>query len=194
MTRNDCFRTLGLKPGASSAEIKAAYRRLAQLSHPDVSSEPGAEELFKRISEAYKTLTAKSTKPAPAESRHVSPPEESFAEAIALGHEIEKLIREVATKAQRVHACLSDTVTMLRRANAPFSYDHILRTIENNAFIPAAVIGRVASYVGPQYVGTANNRGPLDKVLGRLMPGLQACLTEMSASDSAFRGESGDAA
>ena len=38
-------------------EIKKAYRNLARKYHPDVCKEPGAEERFKRINEAYSTLS-----------------------------------------------------------------------------------------------------------------------------------------
>lgn len=56
MQFKDYYETLGVKPDASAAEIKSAYRRLARRYHPDVSKEPGAEEKFKAISEAYEAL------------------------------------------------------------------------------------------------------------------------------------------
>ena len=39
MTAIDPYRTLGLTPGASQAEIKRAYRHLAKLYHPDSAGE-----------------------------------------------------------------------------------------------------------------------------------------------------------
>lgn len=39
---SDLHHLLGLDPGASSAEITRAYRRLARLYHPDVDTTPGA--------------------------------------------------------------------------------------------------------------------------------------------------------
>jgi curved DNA-binding protein len=47
---------LGIEPSAGEAEIKTAYRRLARKYHPDVSKEPGAEETFKSVNEAYEAL------------------------------------------------------------------------------------------------------------------------------------------
>jgi len=35
----DPYRTLGLTPGASAAEIKRAYRALAKANHPDSAGE-----------------------------------------------------------------------------------------------------------------------------------------------------------
>jgi len=56
MKSRDYYRILEVPPGASGDEIKQAFRRLARRYHPDVSSEPEAEELFKRLNEAYEVL------------------------------------------------------------------------------------------------------------------------------------------
>jgi curved DNA-binding protein len=56
MKYSDYYAALGVERGASQAEIKKAYRRLAQKYHPDVSKEPEAEARFKEIAEAYQTL------------------------------------------------------------------------------------------------------------------------------------------
>ena len=50
------YRVLGLRPGASPAEIKAAYRRLAKHCHPDRDKSPDAEKRFKEIRTAYEAL------------------------------------------------------------------------------------------------------------------------------------------
>jgi curved DNA-binding protein len=52
----DYYEILGIEPTAGEAEIKTAYRRLARKLHPDVSKEPGAEEKFKAVNEAYEAL------------------------------------------------------------------------------------------------------------------------------------------
>jgi curved DNA-binding protein len=56
MKYKDYYGSLGLERGASDADIKKAYRRLARKYHPDVSKEAGAEEKFKEVAEAYQTL------------------------------------------------------------------------------------------------------------------------------------------
>lgn len=57
MAEEDLYDVLGVKKDASEAEIKRAYRKLAAKYHPDVNHEPGAEEKFKKINEAYETLS-----------------------------------------------------------------------------------------------------------------------------------------
>ena len=56
MKFKDYYASLGLERGASDAEIKKAYRKLAHKYHPDVSKEAGAETKFKEVAEAYQTL------------------------------------------------------------------------------------------------------------------------------------------
>jgi molecular chaperone DnaJ len=57
VSERDLYEVLGVERSASDAEIKRAFRRLAQQWHPDVSAEPGAPERFKEINEAYQVLS-----------------------------------------------------------------------------------------------------------------------------------------
>jgi DnaJ like chaperone protein len=58
----DPFAVLGLRPGASAEDIKAAYRHLVNRYHPDKLQHLGeefrelAEEKFKTIQSAYQSL------------------------------------------------------------------------------------------------------------------------------------------
>lgn len=52
----DYYQILGVEPGAGAVEIRTAYRRLARKHHPDVNQDPGSEEAFKAINEAYEVL------------------------------------------------------------------------------------------------------------------------------------------
>ncbi len=56
MEYKDYYKTLGVDRGASTAEIRAAYRRLARKYHPDVSKAPDAEARFKAVNEAHEVL------------------------------------------------------------------------------------------------------------------------------------------
>lgn len=58
MDYKDYYKILGVARGASTEEIKKAFRKLARKYHPDVN--PGdkkAEEKFKEINEAYEVLS-----------------------------------------------------------------------------------------------------------------------------------------
>ena len=52
----DYYEVLGVERGADDAAIKRAFRKLAQQWHPDVNTEPEAQERFKEINEAYQVL------------------------------------------------------------------------------------------------------------------------------------------
>ncbi|KAL7001895.1 Chaperone protein dnaJ A6, chloroplastic [Sarracenia purpurea var. burkii] len=54
---SDYYDVLGVSKNASKSEIKSAYRKLARSYHPDVNKEPGAEQKFKDISNAYEVLS-----------------------------------------------------------------------------------------------------------------------------------------
>jgi cation transport ATPase len=49
----DYYATLGLKPTATAADIKAAYRAAAKRAHPDAG---GSAEAMRRVNEAHRVL------------------------------------------------------------------------------------------------------------------------------------------
>ena len=56
--QRDYYEILGVERTASDKEIKAAYRKLALLHHPDKNpGDKGAEEIFKEAAEAYAVLS-----------------------------------------------------------------------------------------------------------------------------------------
>lgn len=67
-----CYELLGVKPGVSPAELKAAYRDMAKVWHPDrfghdARLQQKAQEKLKEINEAYEFLVSGKT-PRPASS------------------------------------------------------------------------------------------------------------------------------
>jgi len=53
----DFYETLGVPRDVGTEELQRAYRKLARTYHPDINKDPGAEERFKDISEAYDVLS-----------------------------------------------------------------------------------------------------------------------------------------
>lgn len=55
-SRIDYYSDLGVSSGATPQEIKAVYRALARIYHPDVNSDKAASATFRKITEAYEVL------------------------------------------------------------------------------------------------------------------------------------------
>ena len=63
--------TLGISPNATEAEIKKAFRKLSKIHHPDKKG--GSAEEFRKISEAYESLTNPKTKGRPFSNENIDP-------------------------------------------------------------------------------------------------------------------------
>lgn len=95
------YRTLGLAPGASDEEIRAAYRRLAKKHHPDANpDDPASEELFKRVAGAYRILSDPSARRRYDRAAGVAPAARSSASKPASGAGKELLVRLFLTLEQ----------------------------------------------------------------------------------------------
>ena len=57
MNNTEFYDRLGVSKDASQDEIKRAYRKMSKKYHPDINKEPGAEEKYKEVQEAYETLS-----------------------------------------------------------------------------------------------------------------------------------------
>ncbi|GLW06727.1 molecular chaperone DnaJ [Microtetraspora sp. NBRC 13810] len=60
--RRDFYEVLGVGRKATQDEIQRAYRKLVRVYHPDVNKDPGAEDRFKEITEAYEVLSDPATR------------------------------------------------------------------------------------------------------------------------------------
>jgi molecular chaperone DnaJ len=73
MDTEDAYAELGLPPGASDTELKAAWRRLVARWHPDRNRRPEAPARMQRINLAY--LAIRQAREAPAGADEPAPPQ-----------------------------------------------------------------------------------------------------------------------
>src|SRR5271154_1930178 len=57
LSYTDYYEVLGVPRDADQDAIRRAYRRLAREYHPDLNSDPDAEERFKELGEANEVLS-----------------------------------------------------------------------------------------------------------------------------------------
>ena len=55
--KRDYYEVLGVNKDANDKELKKAFRSLARKYHPDKNSDPGADDKFKEIQEAFAVLS-----------------------------------------------------------------------------------------------------------------------------------------
>lgn len=56
MRLSEAYNIIGLSQAATQEDVKKQYKKLAKEFHPDRNKEPGAEDKFKKINEAYEFI------------------------------------------------------------------------------------------------------------------------------------------
>ena len=90
MNQDKAYELLGVKPGVSNRELKAAHRDLAKVWHPDrflhdPRLQQKAQEKLKEINEAYELLlSGKTPRPTPAQSTPRQTPQRRSSSWLAL--------------------------------------------------------------------------------------------------------------
>lgn len=113
MSTETAFRELGLQPGASEAEIKAAWRRLVSRWHPDRNASQAAVDKMQRINQAFELLQAAAAaaaasspapgaSPAPSPAAAESPPPPTGRSAPPVSRRIKLTLEEAALGCVRV--------------------------------------------------------------------------------------------
>ncbi len=124
------YRQLGLQSGASLQEVKASYRRLARVYHPDVNPDNlQARDQFIAITEAYQYLL----KIAPTESEK---PSQSYSKPSTPSPDYQPIKPKIRRKQPKVkfNAALSQTEQQLKEG----SYKQLQRLLKYQRF-PRAI-------------------------------------------------------
>lgn len=116
MVRRDPHAILGVPPGATQAQVKAAWRRLARAHHPDLAASPAEQRAATRrmaeINAAYAELTGGHGRRRPA------PPSEGGSEPGAAGPPFERPSGPPPPPPTRPVTARLDTTELLHRRNA----------------------------------------------------------------------------
>ncbi|HEY1229549.1 MAG TPA: DnaJ domain-containing protein, partial [Ramlibacter sp.] len=84
MDVDECYQELGVAPGSSDAEVKAAWRRLAARWHPDRNASPEALRKIQRINQALEEIRRAKREVADADPEQARPQEPAVERTIDL--------------------------------------------------------------------------------------------------------------
>ena len=128
---SDPYKTLGLLSGASDAEVRAAYRRLVQLHHPDHNG--GSAESARRfedVQQAYAEVRrlraapgARGAAPPSRGRRPTTPPPGAATGLDARLAELERELREANAARERARQAAREAAAAARAAAASRSND-----------------------------------------------------------------------
>lgn len=108
--RPDPYQTLGVRPDASDQEVRAAYRRLVQLHHPDHNGgSPEATRRFETIHEAYAQIT---------EARHWAPHVDQTESRPKADPDVESRLADLERQVREAHAARERARRAAREAAA----------------------------------------------------------------------------
>ena len=95
------YETLGVPPGATEAEIRAAYRRLVQLHHPDHNQgSPESARRFEEVQEAYaQVLRERKRGPQPPPDPHLDSRLEDLERQVSQAYAAREKARRAAREA-----------------------------------------------------------------------------------------------
>jgi tetratricopeptide (TPR) repeat protein len=193
---------LGVAPGASAADLKAAYFRLAKRYHPDVFREPGladlrekVEAIFFRVNDAFRTLAAPAPRAVPARPAAEGPARpadtSSFEEMLARGRQL--LAESKAWEAATLFEEVANGAEGRMRTRARVLHGRALLLVPDHdkaaeKALQAAVHDDPAHVEGHYLLGTLYRRRGLTTRAGAMFrraleidPAHRAALAEMDA-------------
>jgi DnaJ domain len=106
----DPYKTLGVDPGASDTELRAAYHRLVQLHHPDHNQgSPAAARRFEGVQDAYAQITR---------LRRMAPHVDQEAPRSPVDPDVESRLADIERQVREAHAARERAREAARRAAA----------------------------------------------------------------------------
>jgi curved DNA-binding protein CbpA len=142
---SDHYRTLGVVPTADPAIIKAAYRALVAIYHPDKNKSSEAPEKIKEINIAYETLSD------PGRRKQYDSSAETAGSAKAsefenTPHFKDDQIEKAWDIASKFHPSIASDFMMLEKISWRLAFSFKLNILENQAFDKSSEIATTHKY------------------------------------------------